>query len=88
LSKYDVVTPFKDKNSKESYGVGDQYETKDEDRVKFLQQEGYLGEMAEASGSEASAPEPDEPESKEEPEPTGKSKKKKKSSKESQGSDE
>jgi hypothetical protein len=83
LSKYDVITPFKDKNSKESYGVGDPYETKDKDRVKFLQQEGFLGEMVEAS-----APDPDEPEAKEEPKPSDNSKKKKKTSKESQGSDE
>jgi hypothetical protein len=81
LSKYDVITPFKDKETKKSYGVGDQYETKDDNRADFLQQEGFLGEMVEASEPEVSQEAPEAPE-----EP--KKKKKSKSSKESQGSDE
>jgi hypothetical protein len=44
LSNYAVKTPFRDKDTLDLFGVGDEYYTDDPERAKFLQQEGYLGE--------------------------------------------
>lgn len=45
MPSYEVKVPFRDKDTEELFGVGSEYFTEDPDRVKFLQNEGYLGEV-------------------------------------------
>lgn len=42
MPKYNVVSRFQDKNTKDLFEAGSVYETDDTKRVKFLQEEGYL----------------------------------------------
>jgi hypothetical protein len=44
LSIYKVITPFRDKDTQDLFGVDDQYYTEDPERAAYLKQEGYLGE--------------------------------------------
>jgi hypothetical protein len=49
--KYNVITPFIDKDTHDPYGVGSFYETKDENRATYLQEQGYLGEVDDVSSN-------------------------------------
>jgi hypothetical protein len=49
--KYKVITPFNDKDTHDRYGVGSSYETSDENRAIYLQEQGYLGDVLETSES-------------------------------------
>jgi hypothetical protein len=43
MPSYEVKIPFYDKNTNDLFGSGSEYYTEDPERVKFLQDEGYLG---------------------------------------------
>lgn len=40
--KYNVLKPFRDKNTKKRYKKNDLYETKDENRAAELQEKGFI----------------------------------------------
>jgi hypothetical protein len=50
-----VLKRFKDKNTKEVYPEGALYHSDDEERVSFLQEEGYLEQTAPTSPEEVEA---------------------------------
>jgi hypothetical protein len=47
LPSYEVIKPFRDKHTGDLFGKGDAYLTEDEQRAKYLQEWGYLGEEVE-----------------------------------------
>lgn len=52
-TEYVVISAFRDKNTKEHYAVGSLYSSDEPERVKFLQEEGYLAnEVVEADDNE------------------------------------
>lgn len=47
MSRFKVKTPFRDKDTNDLFGVGSEYYTEDQERAKYLQEWGYLGEVIE-----------------------------------------
>lgn len=51
MSKHIVTKAFIDKETKERYSSGEVYESSDQERVSFLQEEGYLEQETENEAS-------------------------------------
>lgn len=50
MPNYEVLTIFKDKNTKRRYEIGSIYPTDDTERAEELQEKGFIGEQVKGKG--------------------------------------